>query len=222
MFKKTQQIIFISITFFLTGCGGGALLNVNPNEPQIETKFCGVSLKFSGNPRNMNENEIKPLRDSYGNYENYKITGLLLDKYHLSEAAYCICGKIHSFGSEINFNQSISPTDGSKKYIDRVIDGIGIVKSWDSIISPLHKYRYQFTNPSAEPACHFIQIVQVPENSNDGINFLNSLSAIGSNDNSLPKITLRERLMQLDALKKDGLITQSEYDSKKKIILNSL
>jgi hypothetical protein len=209
------------IAIFILAFGSQVAWAASTDDKQTGTDFCGVKIKFSDKPKIVPDKELKWVSDLLGPYDKYNISGQINIGYKLMEMAICICRE-DEISSMVIFN-GIAPAENASHYAKRNIPNIGPSESWQTNDeSTKTKSTHQFTRISFQPLCAILQGVSTPENSNDGLNFINSLGEIKSSENSLPVTTARERLLQLESLKKDGLITQSEYEVKKKNILDSL
>ena len=206
-FCMKRPLVVLAATS-LVACGGGAVLNQQNNEVQTETEFCGVSVKFSGKTRSFTKYENDEIAKVLGNFDNFNITGLYFDKYQLEESMACICRSVvtKKFLINPNYFENVKQSN---------IGDVGMVTYYENNES-LIMNRYQYIIPINDSSCQILQSTKSLSSSPYKSSFFDSLSLIRLKSNSSVTSTIKERLIQLDILKKDGLITQSEYDGKRK------
>lgn len=212
-----KLILVVVAATSLVACGGGAVLNPSNSNIPAETEFCGVSIKFTDKPKLMSKSELDTLRESFGKFLKYEITAMWSDNYHLTEVAICQCLDIsESYGMVTKTTPASDATDINKD----VISGIGPSTTWIHTQSQRKLY-FRVVDLYPRNRCELLQFAVTPINNTSYPSFLKSVSEIKSKIavgiNSSPK----ERLIQLEALKRDGLINQSDYDAKKKSIIDS-
>lgn len=219
-----KRLFMLGIFASITACGGGALVNQNSDKQSGEVEFCSVNMTFSSKPNSVPKHQIEQYLDTFGRYIKNNLTGLYSENHHLVEVALCLCKDVsESSGSASSqWNTRITPHTDSINFKKDNIDGIGSSESWDFFdIKSNTKTSFKVIDLSSRSSCQLILQVATPSNSiNNNYEFLSSTTETRSKTNK--KNTPKERLIQLDALKKDGLITQSEFEIKKKIILDSL
>ncbi len=216
-----KGLLAVSVVVVVTACGGGALVNQNSNFQQGDVEFCGVNLTFSSKPNSVSKVKLDQYLDSFGSYIKNNITGLYSENHHLVEVALCLCNAEVS-KSLSKWQTPISPSAESINLKKDMIDGIGSSESWDFIDSKSNtKTSYKVVDLSSRSSCQLIQHVISPATSSN--NYFPFLTSIAETKSKIVKtLTPKERLIQLDALRKDGLINQTDYDEKKKEILNLL
>jgi len=219
-------LLTVSVTTALTACGGGALVNQNSNTQQGETEFCGVSVTFASKPRQIPKHQLEEFLDAFGRYIKNNITGLFSENHHLIETALCVCKDTSEVSNRASdqWKTNITPSSDSINFKKDTIDGIGATESWDYTDAKSNtKFSYKVIDLSSRSSCQLVMSVARPANSSEKyFSFLNSISESKSNITNKVKSTPKDRLIQLDALRKDGLINQADYDLKKKMILDQL
>jgi len=219
-----KWLLSIIAAISLVACGGGTVLNARSDGIQAETDFCGVSITFTSKPRPVPKQQIEEYLDTFGRHIKNSLIGLYSENHQLTEAALCLCKDTSEVSnrSSTTWKTNITPHIDSVNFKNDIIDGIGPTESWNYIdVKSNIANSFKVIDLSSRSSCQLMLQVITPANSqNRYFPFLNSTTEIRSK--AISKNTPKDRLIQLDAMRKDGLINQADYDAKKKSILDSL
>jgi hypothetical protein len=203
---------------FLTACGGGAVLNKNSNTLQADVEFCGVNIIFSDKPKIVAKSDIEKILEKIGKFVKNNATGLYVDMHHLTEVAICVC---QDTNEPSVMKTVISSGNEATNFNINIIDGIGRTESWD-VIQSATKTQVKIIDLQSRSTCQLMQSATTPVNTISYPAFLNSVTEIKSKATKQNSNTPKDRLIQLEELRTNNLISQSEYEIKKKAILDSL
>ena len=216
----------VLLIVLLTGCAQQNTSSPSgASQPSTAVQLCGLDVGFSAVPRRMTQDEIKSVSSSISSsYAKWEMTGWVADKYRLTENAVCVCRDFQFSNDE--FQRIIStirsqPYGATAKEVN--IAGIGPTVQFESLsTSPMAKERVQMTHLADSPSCLLLQSTILPEAESQRSQFFYNLSPIAPKKTSAAAATPAERLRVLESLKADGLITADEYNTRKKVILDSL
>ncbi len=217
--SKLEMLVAVFASFCLLHYSREAVASGNFDNVNDSTVFCGVRMKFSGEPKAFSKQEEEDALKEFGNWVITKVIGLKMSRYSIYESAMCLCS---------NENETlgmISPISASKNSTDvkqGLIEGIGKTESWiQEDLSNNLKFYYRVINLYPKATCQVLQYVATTLDNKSYPNFLSSVSAPNSATNNLEDTPLNS-ILKLEELRKNGQINPSDYETKKKAILDSL
>ncbi len=198
---------------------------------RVEVDKCGVTAGFSGPPRRVSAIEMKSITDRLGNYAKWTSEGWGFDRYRLIEVALCMC-RDYPFteGEKSDMMNSLGETSGinrkelSKELTHNLLGTIAEYEVNDRATSGKERLKILF--PKNAESCFAIFGVKAPSSEISSTPFLAGIEpsvAAGSQNLNDPKAsTVADRLRQLDSLLSQRLITQGEYNERRRRILDGL
>lgn len=213
--------IILSSIFYLVGCA-----QINPIRSETLINLCGLSIQFSDVPTALSVSELKSINIAekvYGNYYEWKSSGFYVSKKNSIEVVTCSCKEnkllASTFGSVADFLRSIDAIN-IKEF---EIQDIGLVISYYlNKTSQSHRHHYQLISPVAEESCLLYQHAQYPENALKKATFFSPVTATNVANHLFHSKTVKDRIKELDSLRQEDLITDDEYETKKKSILDTI
>ena len=219
VFRRLLLIVFLTVggcaQLPIAGSADGFGLPAVRNMPA-----CGVSVRFSGHPVELSEGEAKVVARDFGEYAKWEITGWKFHTHRLLELAVCACRDYPLTAAEFEDNP---PADVTRNY---VIEGIGEALEMEKVQSSQEKTRLKIVRLKSASSCMLVQQVVSPTPNNAAAAFFPSLALT---PNVAPRLSAQppagsvaERLRQLDQLLKDRLISPDEYNTRRRVVLDSL
>ncbi len=199
------------------GCGGGAMINSKIDSVKADTEFCGVKVKFTGNPKKATAREIESISEIFGSFEKIDISALYFSQYQLEESMVCLCREkpIQKFLIYPNSQK------GVENIKERSIEDVGNATQFEKTDTPLF-YRYQYVVPTNDSACHIFQVAKTPVGTGFNEAFFDSIASPKlKSPQGNPSRTVEQRLLEIKSLMDKGLITKEQYDQKSLDILKS-
>lgn len=213
---------FLFPLLVLTGCAQPVGVGGGRVEPAgiVTFQACRVSVTFAGSPEKVSANEVQRMYAQEANkYDKWEAEAWRSSQFRLNQIAICQCR-----------DYPITPIDtaqiiGGPVKNEAVIAGIGTAKDYEQDQSTQQRLRFRFIHLDAIPNCVFIQMVGAPPaNETAASPFFSSLTPASTSGSPMQPAAgaAAERLRQLDQLLKERLITQDEYDVRRRRILESL
>lgn len=189
---------------------------------------CGVSVRFSGYPEQLPADVVQGIKKHFGEYAKMEITGWRFAKHRLLEAAVCACRDFPFTAADVENHPGLNATH------TYAIAGIGEAVENEEDKSAEEKLRNKRVRLKNAPRCILEQTVMSPEPNSAAATFFPSLALMPIAALSLPvqpssnspaeigQRSVAERLRQLDQLLSDRLISQDEYNKRRRVVLESL
>lgn len=217
-----MRVLLSALASVLAGCT--QLPSHNNISPSPIVNMCGAQLQFSKPPRILSDAESQLAAGQLSKYAKWNITGWVVDEYRRSEVAVCMCREFPIEASEFKLIQSNILAQATLSGVkERVIRGIGNVTYYEPpVTNQQAKQRIQVFFPVKLPSCILLQSTVTPaEDATSALFFENTKFGKPDSSNAESR-SPAERLRLLEALKREGLITGEEYNTRKKAVLDSL
>ncbi len=216
-----HRCLFVLAMLVIGGCAQqqfpGAQGSQAGKTATVEFAACRVGVSFSGIPEQVPKEETQKLIDSLGKYAKVDADARRFDQYRLSEVAVCICRDMPFTDQDFEIGTFLV-----KSVYE--IDGVG----WATVIeqerSPAERMHTLAVRLGQVQNCGMWMYVHAPP-TNDAAKdrFFGTLRATQVATPTSPAgMNAAARLLQLDKLLKDRLITQDEYNTRRKRIVDSL
>lgn len=202
---------------------------VSTDDANARFEQCSMSVRFSGSPRPFSPHEMSEFEDLMTEFAKWEVDGLWYERYRLAQGAICICRDHEITETEIAQREAAA-TRTKKDY--KFIRGYNPPRSRRAFevqasLSDGIKDHVQILFPIAAPRCVFVQFSRYDESTSSAATaFLNSYES-PSRDSlkpalDVPKRSVADRLQELHELRRGELITEKEYEQKRKAILDGL
>lgn len=192
---------------------------------------CAMSVRFSGRPHPLTSNEMSQF-ELWGmtKFAKWEVDGLSYERYRLTEYATCICRDHEFTDNEVYWAEERART--KKDSFIRAHNPPGSRKAleFEAAVSDGIKLRMQQFFPIATPKCMFLHIATYDESTSSAATaFLGSYQSAQHRSPEVsdsvvvkPKPSMADRLQELSDLRRRELITEKEYELKRKAILEEI
>ena len=187
---------------------------------------CAVRQGFTGKPRPLRSDEMKQMESLFGQYAKWEIQALAFEQYRRSEMLLCTCRDYPFSETEIKtMADAARSTKGSGDQKTFTLDGIGLGFDYFGETSlPEAVDKLRVINPQRAPSCLVIQAIRAPTTDIDASGFFGRIS-MTIDDATKPRSTegsAADRLRLLEELRKEHLISEQEFQQRRKVILEKL
>lgn len=235
---RARRFVVLVVAASIYGCASTPA-NVSFNnsvaisDTTVRFEQCGVSVRFRGYPRQITPQELTDLTRNLAGSLKWDVVGYGFDEPRLAEVAVCTCRDAVFGARDMEQFRALTQEGGNNKFIallnssySQYILRYEAANSLGEMID-----RIQFAFPTVANRCIFMQNVW-SEKSNIAAStsfFDTARGAIGEarkpETAPLEKQggkSIEERLDQLMKLRNLNLISQEEYDRKRKVIIDGL
>jgi Short C-terminal domain len=201
---------------------------------------CAMSVRFTGPSRAFTPTQLVEFTAQFakevGKFAKWEVDVLVYDEYRLGEWAFCMCRDYEFSGNEISNFEKFSRSNRKYKFTRafdpphsrRAIE----VEGPDGEFGVGIKSRLLFMFPTKAPNCMFMQLVAFDTStSSTAAAFIDTAqvavepssgSAVSPPAPAQSRVSTSDRLEELRDLHRRGLITQQEYQQKRKAVLDGL
>jgi len=193
---------------------------------------CAVSVHFSGSPRALNQYEAADFAAPLTKFAKWEIEGLAYEEYRLVEYAVCICRDYDFSISDIS--QTETSLRNNRNFKIRKATDVPFankVIEFESASTPSDVGEHvRLLFPTKAPRCTFAQGVRFGANATDASKIFFATTEPysverpdgRSSDRPAKQKSVADRLEALRDLRQRDLITQQEYEKRRKAILEEL
>lgn len=189
---------------------------------------CAAQQTFSGATRTLRSDELVALSEMLGKYSKWQLEGISYEDYRLAETAVCACRDYKFVVEELRgYAENVQANNAFQDAKINMLDPIGpSIEVLASTSTPEATDRVRLVRPNHAPQCLVIQAVRAPESQAKASIFFSRLEQF-PRETATPSIratpqTPADRLRALEQLRRDGLLSEDEYKTRRNAVVEQL
>jgi hypothetical protein len=185
---------------------------------------CAMSVRFTGPPRALSPQETAALGVQLTKFYKWEVDGLGYEQYRLMETAFCVCRDAAFSSSDIAQAESALRSNKDYKFLG-AYDLAYSRRAFEfesSASSNGITDRMQFAFPTVAPRCMFVQAIRFDSSTSSAAGVFFGTAQPATPASRSPSGSAANRLEELGDLRRRGLITEDEYQQRRRAILQGL